>query len=105
MKKLLIIIALCVSSVVAVYGQSNKPSSDTIKKPMTDEQRKYQEYLQWQQKTNRVSRSAQNEKNLETSSKIVEQTSHLHEVEVKILNNESETTQIPATKGSADCLG
>jgi uncharacterized protein YxeA len=66
MKKLLIIITLCVLSVVAAYGQSNKPSLDTIKKPMTDEQRKYQEYLQWQQKTNHITRSAQNDKNLET---------------------------------------
>lgn len=57
---------MCILSVVTAYGQSNKPSADTLKKPMTDEQRKYQEYLQWQQKTNQVSRSAKNDKNLET---------------------------------------
>lgn len=73
MKKLLIIITLFVLSVVATYGQSkkatpqpNKPPVDTLKKPMTDEEKKYQEYLQWQQQTNRVNRSAQNDKNLET---------------------------------------
>lgn len=52
-----------------VDQQSNKPTLDTLKKPMTDEEKKYQEYLQWQQQTNRVSRSAQNDKNLETIDK------------------------------------
>ena len=73
MKKLLIIFTLCVLSVIATYGQSkkatpqsNKPPVDTLKRPMTDEEKKYQEYLQWQQKTNQVSRSVQNDKNLET---------------------------------------
>ena len=73
MKKLLIIVTLFILSVVTTYGQSqkvmqqsNKPPVDTLKRPMTDEKKKYQEYLQWQQKTNQVSRSVQNDKNLET---------------------------------------
>jgi len=73
MKKLLIIVTLFILSVVTTYGQSqkvmrqsNKPPVDTLKKPMTDEEKKYQEYLQWQQKTNQVSRSVKNDKNLET---------------------------------------
>jgi type III secretory pathway component EscR len=73
MKKLLIIVTLFILSVVTTYGQSqkvmqqsNKPPVDTLKRPMTDEEKKYQEYLQWQQKTNQVSRSVQNDKNLET---------------------------------------
>ena len=73
MKKLLIIVTLFILSVVTTYGQSqkvmqqsNKPPVDTLKRPMTDEEKKYQEYLQWQQKTNQVSRSVKNDKNLET---------------------------------------
>ena len=63
-------------TIIISYGQTqkttqqpNKPPLDTLKKPMTDEEKKYQEYLQWQQQTNRVSRSAQNDKNLETMDK------------------------------------
>lgn len=77
MKKLLLIVTiLCILSVATSYGQSkkappqlNKPFVDTLKKPMTDEEKKYREYLQWQQKTNQVSRSSQNDKNLETMDK------------------------------------
>lgn len=80
MKKLLIIVSiLFVLSVAVSYGQSQKVTPqikkvqvDTIKEPikqMTDYERKEMEYLEWQKKTQQVTRSKQNDKNLETIDK------------------------------------
>lgn len=67
-----IVIIMSYGQTQKVTQQLNKPSVDSLKKldrPMTDEERKYVEYMEWQQKTNRVLRSEQNDKNLETIDK------------------------------------